>query len=177
MIDISIINEEDNNDVVEILVINFGFIDSKEEILRKIKPRLNNGISIKASIDDKIVGCYLLAEKSLNLFFEQIKSNSLTDFPKDETEIYFKEKISDKGLQGISLAVLPEYKNMGIGSKLKNYTYSLGYDYIWGVQDKKLNNIDFWKNTRELIVESNTHYTTLKRNNSLKYLKEYKLFN
>jgi GNAT superfamily N-acetyltransferase len=176
MIDISIIKEEDNNDIIEILAINFGFIDSKEEILRKIKPRLNNGISIKASIDNKIVGCYLLAEKSLNLFFEQIKNNTLADFPKNETKIYSKEKISDNGLQGISLAVLPEYKNIGIGSALKNYTYGLGYAYIWGVQHKKLNNIDFWKNTREVIAESNTHYATLKRNSSLKYLKEYKLF-
>lgn len=171
---ISKIEEQDNIQVVDILAINFGFIDSKEEILRKIKPRLNNNLSIKVEIDDKIVGCYLLAEKSVNFFIDQINSNQLKDFPKDETKIYLNDKLSDNGLQGISLAVLPEYKSKGIGKALKEYTYNLRYDYIWGVQDKKLQNIEFWKNTRDIIAESNTHYATIKRQTFVKSFESFR---
>jgi hypothetical protein len=74
-------------------------------------------------------------------------------------------------LQGISLAILPDYRKLGLGKKMKQYVNGLNYDYTWGVQDKKLNNIDFWTKTREVFAESNTHFATyiLKKTISEKY--------
>jgi ribosomal protein S18 acetylase RimI-like enzyme len=168
---ITIIKPKDNNDIIDILSKVFGFIDNKEEIKRKISRRLNNNLSIKIELNGKIVGCYLLAEKSINEFIRQINSNELKDFPKNETNIMISDKLSDNGIQGISLAVLPEYRDKGFGEKLKNYVDNLDYDYIWGVQDKKLENINFWTKTRKIIVESDTHFATLKVRNNMKYLK------
>jgi hypothetical protein len=182
-IEISHIKEEDNDIVVDILAEVFGYIDDREEIKRKISKRLNNNLSIKISFKDKIVGCYLLGEKSINEFIRQISQNELKDFPRDQTKIInLPSNLSDNGLQGISLAILPDYRKLGLGKKMKQYVNGLNYDYTWGVQDKKLNNIDFWTKTREVFAESNTHFATymLKKTISEKYkmkhLKNFKIF-
>jgi len=160
--EISLINPSDNDEIVDILFEVFGFIDDKEEIKSKISKRLNNNLSIKIKYNGKIVGCYLLAEKSVNDFIESIEKDQISDFRKNDTKINIDYKLSDNGLQGISLAILPEYRNLNLGKKLKEYTYNLGYDYIWGVQDKKLKNIDFWKNSRNVFAESSNRYATIK---------------
>lgn len=158
---ISNITPDDNDEVVDLLYSVFGgFGYSKEELKKRITPRLNNNISIKIKEGDKIVGVYLFNEKSINKFIDEIKEDKVTDFRLDDTKITLNEEISDNGLQGIALAVLPSYKGLGYGNKLKEYSYNMGYDYIWGVQDKKLNNIDFWLNSRNIFAESSNRYAT-----------------
>jgi Acetyltransferase (GNAT) family len=160
--DISIISPEDNDEIIDILANVFGFIDDRQTIKSKISKRLNNGLSVKIKYNGEIVGCYLLAEKSIYDFINDIEQNKLSDFKKDNTQINLPFKLSNRGLQGISLAILPKYRNLNLGKKLKEYTLSLGYDYVWGVQDKKLNNIDFWKKSRIVFAESPDRYATVK---------------
>ena len=158
---ISIIQNDDINDVVDILYECFGHLeDSKETLKKRITPRLLNNLSVKITLNNKIVGCYLLAEKSAQEFINNIKTNNIKDFPLNNTKIYINE-INGNGIQGIALAISKKYRGLNLGKQLKNYAKNLQYDYIWGVQDKKLENINFWKKTRKLLAESNNRYATI----------------
>ena len=155
------IKQEDLTGVLDTLYDCFkNFVSSKEDLFKMLEPRLLNNISICLEYNNKIVGVYLLHEKSINLFISEIKNNKIKDFPFKNTEIILEEKLSDNGLQGIALCVKNEYRSLGFGKKLKEYTYKMGYDYIWGVQAKDLNNISFWQQTRRLFAESPTRYAT-----------------
>jgi hypothetical protein len=156
--------ESDNIQAIDVLYSSFSkFVNSKEELLNKIKPRLNNDLSICLKLDDKIIGVYLLNEKSINDFIKSIHNNQVSDFKKDDTVIRLSEELSDNGLQGIAFSILPEYRNLGYGNLLKKYTYNMNYEYIWGVQDKKLNNIDHWLKSRKIFAESSNRYATYKK--------------
>ena len=161
-IEVSKIKENDEMDVLDVLhtVLSEKIKIKKEDLHQKVKPRLSNGISICLKYNSEIVGAYLLNNKSINDFIDQIRQDKISDFRRDETRIDLNEKLSDKGLQGIALVVLNEYRGEGLGRILKEYTYKLGYDYIWGVQDKSLENIDFWTKTRKIFAESRNRYAT-----------------
>jgi hypothetical protein len=161
---ISTIEEDDIPQVVDVLHSSFGHIDDKETIATKLRPRMLNDLSLKLSIDGQIVGCYLLAEKSVNVFIEGIQTGALKDFPSETTQIYLQDHLSDKGLQGIALSLLPEWRSQGYGNLLKNWYFNdHRFDYVWGVQDKRLGNIEDWKKSRDVIAESPTHFATLRR--------------
>ena len=159
--EISEITPEDNDAVIDVLHEVFGSLDSREVIKSRIQKRLNNGLSVKIVYDGKIVGCYLLAEKSVNEFISDIEQDKVSDFRRNDTSVDLQANPGDRGLQGIALAVMPEYRDLELGKKMKNYVRGLGYDYIWGVQDKKLMNINFWKRSREVFAESPTKYATI----------------
>ena len=161
-IQINIITPEKVEGVIDILYENFGFLEKDKESLReRVYPRLLNGLSIYLELNGKVEGCYLLNEKSAQTFIEEIENNKIKDFPKDQTKIYIKEKIEGRGLQGIALAINPELKGLGLGQMLKDWVKNLNYDYIWGVADKKLENIENWRNTRELLAESPERWATI----------------
>jgi GNAT superfamily N-acetyltransferase len=66
-----------------------------------------------------------------------------------------------KGIEGVALGVLPEYKNFGIGKQLINYSQNIpGIDYIWGYQFKSLKNIDDWLRRRKIYWEGKGLYIT-----------------
>jgi hypothetical protein len=158
---IDIIKPEHEDAVVDVLYSSFGFLeDSKESLRKRIQPRLSNGISIYLSLNGNIVGCYLLNEKSVQTFIDDIRSGRINDFPESETKIYL-DNIQGRGLQGVALSIYPEFRNMGFGKMLKDWVYNLSYDYIWGVADKKLENIDYWKSRRNIIAESPTRWATI----------------
>jgi len=163
---VSLIEEEDIPGVLDVLEEVFGHIDPREEIERKLRKRLLNGFSIKIEEGGKILGCYIINPKSVNEFISDIENDKLSDFKSYNTEIYMDEDFSDNGLQGIALALLPEYRNMGYGDTLRKwYDNDPRFDYIWGVQDKKLGNIENWKRSRDIIAECPTHFATLKKLN------------
>jgi len=160
-IKIEIIREIDNESCVDVLFSNFkNLVSSKDELFKKIQPRLNNGLSICLKKDEFVIGVYLLNNKSINSFITDIRRDIVSDFPSNTTKITLYEDLSDNGLQGIALSVLLEYRGNGYGEMLKKYTYKLGYDYIWGVQDKKLKNIEKWTRTRKIFAESPNRYAT-----------------
>ena len=158
---IDIIRKENEDSVIDVLYSSFGFLESSKESLRKrIQPRLSNGLSIYLSLNGNIVGCYLLNEKSAQTFINEIKKGEINDFPPSETEIYI-DNIKGRGLQGIALSIYPEFRNMGLGKMLKDWVYNLNYDYIWGVADKKLGNINHWKSRRSIMAESPNRWATI----------------
>ena len=54
-----------------------------------------------------------------------------------------------------------EYKNMGIGKKLIEYSRNyLSADYIWGMQDKRFNNLNDWLKRRKLYYTGEFFYIT-----------------
>lgn len=172
------IKKEDVDSVMDILWESFGHLGgTKEEMFKKLEKRIFNGLSICLKQNSKVCGVYLLNEKSINEFIQQIEKNEISDFPKNETKIYLNESVSDNGLQGIALCVSESKRGLGYGELLKEYTYNMGYDYVWGVQDKKLNNIEFWKKTREVFAESNSRFATYKKLKKVKIKKEGWLFN
>lgn len=59
---------------------------------------------------------------------------------------------TQKGIQGVSLGLLPEYRNQGVGDKLRRIPFSLPYDYIWGFQGYELNNVSNWTKFGRKIV-------------------------
>jgi len=160
-LNISVIRSDEVDDVVDLLGQSFGHIDSNSEIKRKLYNRITNGLSIRAKIDNKIVGVYLVAEKSAKKFLEDVLDGRL-DSHKNAKIFISKNLISDNGIQGIALCVDKDYRGLGIGNKLKSYFNNLKYDYIWGVQDKRLNNINHWTKSRVIFMEDDNYYCTIK---------------
>ena len=62
-----------------------------------------------------------------------------------------------KGIQGVALGVLKEFRGKGYGRMLIDKSYELfsnKYDYIWGMHLSVLNNIDHWKKRRTIMNEN-----------------------
>lgn len=147
-----IISNTSSNDAEECLnlcAIVFSDIMTPDEIKQFLKTSVNWNISKKATFGDKIIGCYLFNEDSVLEFAEY----QLEDLSKYKNL---------KGIQGLSLALLPEYRGSGIGKKLRDIPLHMNYDYIWGQHLKGLHNIDNWtKFGRRLVAESPDEYVTL----------------
>lgn len=96
-------------------------------------------------IGDKVVGTYLLSSKDCSyLPYELMKKNF-------------------NGLSGDALAILPEYRGMGIGKAwraMPSLYHHDEYDYVWGYQLKSLNNIDDWLKRRYVIGETDHAWIT-----------------
>lgn len=159
-IKVSKIETDDVDNIVDILHQSFGHIDDKETIKTKLYSRMINGLSVKATLNNQIVGVYLVAEKSLKQFLVDVSENKLKSHTNAKILINI-NSISDNGLQGIALCVDKDHRGIGIGKNLKDYYNSLNYDYIWGVQDKKLNNLKYWLNSRILVMEDDKYYCTM----------------
>lgn len=100
------------------------------------------GLSVVAEVNGEVAGFYFLTQADLP--------------PKEGTGI-----TDDMiGIQGVALGVSSKYKNLGIGKKLILYPETLGADYVWGFQFKKLENINDWLKRRKIYSENSGMYTT-----------------
>lgn len=115
-------------------------------------------ISVKATYKGKVVGFYLLNE---NQMYDYIIHYMVRDYKcytfkdcnrKNPNSIKVNpEKFRDlEGVEGVALGVDPEYKGIGIGKKLMEYSQNLPYDYIWGQQYESLDNIQHWIKRRDV---------------------------
>ena len=103
-----------------------------------LRNRRSRNISIKLVLNGEIIGFYILIPQE----FEKVRR-------------YFKEVDVEKGLEGVALGLLSEYRGTGLGKKLINYPYTLTqYDYIFGEHFKHLNNMKDWEK-RRLILNPN----------------------
>jgi 8-oxo-dGTP pyrophosphatase MutT (NUDIX family)/GNAT superfamily N-acetyltransferase len=80
---------------------------------------------------DKVIGAYLLAPNQLPEVF-----------PGKETKAYK----GRKGIEGVALFLLPEYRGAGVGRKLRGMPMTSNYDYIWGQHFEDLSNLQNWVN-------------------------------
>lgn len=100
------------------------------------------GLSVVAEVNGEVGGFYFLTQADLP--------------PKQGTGIT-EDMI---GIQGVALGVSSKYKNLGIGKKLILYPETIGADYVWGFQFKKLENINDWLKRRKIYSENGGMYTT-----------------
>ena len=70
----------------------------------------------------------------------------------DRRDQALRDKWRGQGVQGVALALDPEYRGTGVGKQLINIPYALGYDYIWGMHLERLQNLDHWLKRRELVT-------------------------
>lgn len=130
---------------------------SEEEFKQEVREELANRFSCcyVAEVDGQIVGGYLLSRRHT---FEELQ--------KIDKEI--KEKGFDltgkKGVQGVALFVLPEFRNANIGRELRDIPATrLNVDFVWGQHYKSLNNLSNWLNAgRVLLGEGEDYVITLK---------------
>jgi GNAT superfamily N-acetyltransferase len=154
-IQISYINDKDKEICLKIFEQAFPQYNLKDYI-KYFEDTVKWEKSLKAVVNGKTVGIYLLGDRSLEDAIKEEKA-----IPKEDLSDY-KNK---KGLEGVVLAVLPEYQKIGIGKKLKNSVENLPYDYLYGLQYKKLGNLEHWIKSRRVVAESEgpeAVYITLK---------------
>lgn len=109
--------------------------------------------SLKLVDNGKVIGCYLLKHSDLPDRLDQ-----------DDAKIDLNILEGFKGLEGVALCLLPEFKGQGLGNKLKAAVKSIPHDYIWGQQMKELNNIENWtKSDRIIAGKTNGIYYTINK--------------
>ena len=100
---------------------------------------LINNIDITHTIVAKdgsgIVGGYILNEETLFI----------------DGDYRFENK---KGIQGYGLFLKEEYRNIGIGHQLRIYPETLGFDFIYGLAFKSLNNANHWRKFGRYVEET-----------------------
>lgn len=145
------INEDDKDAILEICAEVFQDVMDYDATIGYLDAVTDWSISKKAVLGDKIIGCYLFNEQPVTQFVgAQVKGENL------------KKYSNLKGIQGVALALLPEYRNSGYGKQLREVTKSLGYDYIWGQHLKGLHNVDNWlRYGRRLVADTRHLYITL----------------
>lgn len=122
-----------------------------------ITEHIDKNIS-KTIIDTKInkpIGIYVLGNISLTEFEKDIIDSYPAEMVRVELYDNFNIYKNAKGVYGIMLAVLPEYRNMGLGKMLIDYSGSIS-DYIWGMHDNKLDNLKHWEKRRKVVGELHT---------------------
>jgi GNAT superfamily N-acetyltransferase len=107
-------------------------------------------ISLKAMLDEEIIGCYLLNKEQIEIQQEQ-GSGNLDGY----AEL--------RGLQGVALGIRKEYRGHSFGRQLRDSVLRMTeYDYVWGYQVKTLNNLEKWiRSGRRLVGETESSYVTL----------------
>ena len=145
----------DNEDVPEILnmcVSVLNKVDNPERIKGYLGSATKWNLSKKCVLDGKIIGAYLLNEFPIQTMLDNCESLFKKGvFPKCDLGDYEKYR-NLRGLHGLALVVLPEFQKIGAGKKLRDIPLHMGYDYIWGMHLKSLQNIDQWTRFGRRIV-------------------------
>ncbi len=127
--------------------------------------RLSNLIqpehSFKAVVGSKMAGFYFLSDKEQISDFQNFLSKNAPDVVsklKFENKKLLKKLSTLKGIQGVAVGVLKEFRGKGIGKKLIEKPRQLGYDYVWGIQTRGLSDIDAWLKRRQVLVNYGDHF-------------------
>ena len=118
----------------------FKDLMSKEETYEYLEEAVNWELSVKLSLNDKVIGCYLLTEHDLE----------------------YEEFVGKKGIEGVALVILEEYRSFGYGKMMIAYTENLPYDYIWGEHLKGIGNLEQWKKRRNFVFDGGDVWITAK---------------
>lgn len=138
------INQNDKEEVLDI--VSKIFSEMTEMTYEECKEYADEATdwtkSVKLTLNDQIIGCYIVADKNLE------------EYP------------HKKGIEGIGLCILPEYRGRGYGEMLKdwleNYAKNNNYDFIFGQHLKSLHNLEPWLKRRKLYDEDEYSYYTIK---------------
>jgi hypothetical protein len=126
---------------------------NKPEIIDFVKDAVNWNISLKATVNNKIIAFYLLGTRLLS---ETMKDENAHEQPGENLHRYN----SMNGVEGVALGVIQEFRSKGIASQLKNKVRNSGFDFIYGMQYKELGNLENWTSgstiNRRLVAQSET---------------------
>jgi GNAT superfamily N-acetyltransferase len=135
-------NQQDIKEVVHLASLIFTNVMSYDENVEYINESTDFSKSVKLTLNNEIIGCYLVNPKNL-------------------------DNEDGLGIEGVALAIKPAFRKFGYGELLKNwfedYAKSNGYSYLWGQHLKGLNNLDHWLKRRELHSEDDELFVTIKR--------------
>lgn len=141
------IEDIQQDDIKEVLILCakvFAHVMNPEATVKYLFKDTNWDISKKAVYNGKIVGCYLLNETQIADAFDINDTKHMTE------DLYPYTK--KRGVQGVALAVLPEYRGASFGRALRDVPLHMGYDYIWGEHLEGLKNRDNWVNFGRRVV-------------------------
>ena len=125
------INTIDKPSIIEMVADEFKNVMSVEDSVKYLNKAVDWHISVKLVLNSKIIGCYLFSD-----------TNQLPQYE------------GKKGVEGIALQILSEYRGMGYGKMLMSYSECLPYDYIHGLHLKGLHNIENWKKRRDIVYDN-----------------------
>lgn len=119
------------------------------DLLRQfLNETVNWDMSFAAEHDGQIVGFYLLGERKLSEAIAAENAVSHEDLSKYDLM---------RGIEGIALGVIPEFRKTGLTEKLKQQVKTIpDLDFIYGMQYKSLGNLHYWLRSRRLVAESFT---------------------
>ena len=159
--EVQISNFTSEKEIMDALKIGLRVFEGQmgpKELLTYLAKAADWQISVKATYQGKIVGFYLLNE---NQIYDYLLHYMMRDY-----NCYSMEQCNRKhpnsikvdpmkfknlnGIEGVALGVDPDYKGLGIGKKLIEYSQSLPYDYVWGQQYEHLGNIEHWIKRRNV---------------------------
>ena len=119
-----------------------------DEVRDFIMSSVNWDNSIKATSTGKTVGIYLIGDRHLADVIADENAE-----PSEDLESYNHKT----GVEGVALGVAPEVKGSGVGKKLKDAMLRMtNADYIFGLQYKSLNNLQYWLKSRRVVAQSNS---------------------
>jgi predicted double-glycine peptidase len=147
-------SKHDKLGVIRLMIESFSHLMDESKIEDYTDSVTNYTKSIVVEKDGEIIGAYLLGDRQLRdgIIDMECEDNVYVDLDKYDLK---------NGVEGVALVVDNNYRDLGLGSKLKDYTTTLGVDYIWGVQYKKLGNLTQWLRRRKLAAENDAFNITV----------------
>lgn len=154
---------EDRETILKLMIESFSHLMPEEQIPGYTDSVTNYSKSIVAVRDNVVVGAYLFGDNQLSNIVEHLEAEKTKQgeeevgaVSRDDIKIYInpEDYIHKKGIEGVALVIAKSERGSGLGSKLKDYTRTLGYDYIWGMQYKELGNLEQWLKRRKLAAET-----------------------
>lgn len=123
----------------------FKHVTGEDYFFAIIAQETNWDLSIMLLDGEELKGVYLFGDQGVG---------SLADLS---------EYANLKGIEGVLLAVDKSIQGQGWGNKMKDFTKTLGFDYIWGQQLKTLNNLEDWLKRRVIVAETKNVWITLEK--------------
>ena len=106
--------------------------------------------SAKLVLNGEIIGFVIVSDKeTIGGFIEMAKQYGY-NIKIDSNRL---QSLSvKKGIEIMSIGILPKYRGEGYGKMLFDFTKTLGADYIWSVQMKGVSNMDKWASKGPVVV-------------------------
>jgi len=141
------IGSNDIEDSLNLAVNEFGGYEEggSDQVASHINKNTDWNISKKLVVNGKLAGIYLLRPGNI--------IDTIQEEPNAKVFVDLENFANKRGVEGIALVVLPEYRRRGFGDKLKSIPRNLGFDYVYGQQLKSLGNLRQWLRRRQLVAD------------------------
>ena len=176
---IEVLSEERYNEAISVAesVLNIdNRYGNKNVFSITLRIRISPQYSVVLLHHDRVIGGYFFSASN-NLFHEfGISREKLAWMEKNIHHVKKQKrplvrnllrvlrKYRGRGIEGVALFLLSDYRKQGLGKVLINYPYthlSDKFSYIWGGQEKTLNNIVDWLKRREVFYDTGTTFYTI----------------